>query len=151
MDDAVCGTLKRFPELKDEYLSMYLAHSSSMTDHSSMTGHHDHLSKAFKDHVYKPLNLIQTWHAKLIRRYGSKACLFDGALVDLCTIDGLLKVLAISKSGGLLEGIGPDDQGVPECFRVVRDMEESAARAWSLAPPIKNPTASGRHTSSERE
>ena len=68
MDEAVCGTLKRFPELKEEYLSMYLANSSSMTHH------HDHLSQAFKDHVYKPFNLIQTWHAKLIRRYRSKAC-----------------------------------------------------------------------------
>jgi hypothetical protein len=148
MDEAVCGTLKRFPGLKDEYLSMYLAHSSSMTDH------HDHLSKAFKDHVYKPLSLIQTWRAKLIRRYGSKACrslTLDGALGDLCTVDGFLKVLAIYKSGGLLEGIGPDDQGIPECFRVVRDVEGSAARAWSLAPPIKNPIASVRHTSSERE
>jgi hypothetical protein len=112
MDEAVCGTLKRFPDLKDEYLSMYLANSSSMTDH------HDHLSKAFKDHVYKPLNLIQTWHAKLIRRYGSKACrslALDGFVGDLCTLDGLLKVLAISKSGGLHEGKGTDDQGIPEC------------------------------------
>ena len=79
---------------------MYLANSSSMTHH------HDHLSQAFKDHVYKPLNLIQTWHRKLIRRYGSKACrslALDGVIGDLCTIDVLLKELAISKSGGLLE------------------------------------------------
>jgi hypothetical protein len=120
MYEAVCGTSKRFPELKDEYLSMFLANSSSMTHH------HDHLSKAFKDHVYKPLNIIQTWHAKLIRRYGSKAyrsLALDGIVGDLCTIDGLLKVLAIPKSGGLLEGIGPDDQGVPECVRMVRILE----------------------------
>jgi hypothetical protein len=61
MDEAVCGTLKRFPELKDEYLSMYLAHSSSMTDH------HDHLSKAFKGHVYKPLNLSKAYQAVRIQ------------------------------------------------------------------------------------
>ena len=35
---------------------------------------------------------------------------------------------------------------------MVRDLEESEARAWSLAPPNKkNPTASARHTSSEWE
>ena len=75
----------------------------------------------------------------------------DGVIGELCTTDGLLKVPAVSNSGGLLEGLGPDNPGVPECFRVVRDLEESEARACSVAPPIKNPTASVRHTSSERE
>jgi hypothetical protein len=149
-DETVCGTLKRFPELKEEYICMYLANSSSMI---TMTHQHDHLSQAFNDRVYKPLNLIQTWHRNLIRQYGYKACrslALDGVIGDLCTTDGLLKVLAISKAGGLLEG-GPDNQGIPECFRMVRDLEESEAKACSLAPPIKNPTASVRLPSLERE
>ncbi len=147
--------LKQFPEMKGSFLwdNPYLVIMAGQ-DRSRLSTQaaclavrllYEHKSEVtaanFCNQVCKPLKILEVWHSLMVKRYGSVASQSDAlrrVMSHLSTWGGLQSVLSCVSSGVPLHGKGPHNQGIPECFLLVSELEK--CKAGGLGPPACVPT-----------
>ena len=91
-------------------------------------------SDKFTKKICMPLRIVELWEKTMIRRFGhvaSQSSAFDRVMKMLRSKQGLQKVLSIIP--GPLHGKSEADQGIAECFALVKAME--ASKAGGHGPP----------------
>ncbi len=155
VDDDFLAALKLFPEMKGSYLwdNPYLV-STAGQDRSRLStkaaceavqllhAHkNDMTATAFCNQVCKPLKILEVLHSLMVKRYGSVAtqsAALRRVVSHLSTWGGLQSVLSCVNSGVPLHGKGPENQGIPECFLLVSELDK--CKAGGLGPPARLPT-----------
>ena len=86
--------------------------------------------------VCKGMRLLEVWRSLIEKRFGSLAT-NSAAFARLCahlqTLGGLQSILTCANAQMNLHGKSEAQQGIPECFQMVRELER--CKAGSLPPP----------------
>ena len=93
-------------------------------------------TQAFLASICAPMRVLELWAKLMVRRFGSVATeskAFHHLLPKLKTRAGLQKVKGAMDSKVPLHGVSEQNQGIQECYQLVKMME--AAKAGGLGPP----------------
>ena len=100
----------------------------------------------FANVVCKGTRLLEVWRSLIEKRFGSLAetsAAFRRLCVHLATLAGLESILTCANAGLNLHGKSEAQQGIPECFQMVRELER--CKAGSLPPPVHCPDEAEVH------
>ena len=110
----------------------------------------DMTTETFINVVCKGLRILEIWRSLILKRYGSVAQ-NSPALGRVCehlsAFGGLQSIMACAAAGLNLHGKSEVQQGIPECFLLVQELDK--CQAGGLPPPISIPDEVELHRRAE--
>ena len=166
INEDVINTLKAFPEMKGAYLwdnpflmkcqtndRLQLNPANMVNAVILLQGlHHDMSAASFREHVCRPLKVLELWNTLLLKRFetvASDSVALERLVSSLSSYSGLQSVLNCCNAKIPLNGTGPDNQGIPLCFALVRELERCFAKG--LPPPSTIPTEAESQMMDEKD
>jgi hypothetical protein len=161
-DDDFLNALKEFPDMKGAFLwdNMFLVRTGTQ-DRLQLSSANmikavqllqglprDTTSQTFKELVCRPLKVLELWKTLLLKKFGNSVAL-EHLVSSLSSYPGLEQVLVCLHHHVPLDGTGPDNQGIPMCFALVRELERCLAKG--LPPPSTIPTEAESQMMDEKE
>jgi hypothetical protein len=167
IDEDVINTLKAFSKMKGAYLwdnnhflmksqtcePLQLNAANMFKAVILLQGLHLDISAAsFSENVCRPLKVLELWHTLTLKRFetvASDSVTLERLVFSLSSYSGLQSVLNCCNAKVPLNGTGPDNQGIPLCFLLVRELERCFAKG--LPPPSTVPTEAESQMTDETE